>query len=67
MNRTIKKDIYCLYIYIHNIQICALLIFFFFNFFLHPVRPKFKERNMKSFVVVKSGNTVRLNINFEVL
>ncbi|XP_049435580.1 immunoglobulin-like and fibronectin type III domain-containing protein 1 [Epinephelus fuscoguttatus] len=30
-----------------------------------PVRPKFKDRNMKSFVVVRSGNTVRLNINFE--
>uniref|UniRef100_UPI0037E99726 immunoglobulin-like and fibronectin type III domain-containing protein 1 n=1 Tax=Semicossyphus pulcher TaxID=241346 RepID=UPI0037E99726 len=30
-----------------------------------PVRPKFKDRNMKTFVVVKSGNTVRLNINFE--
>lgn len=31
------------------------------------VKPKFKDRNMKTFVVVKSGNTVRLNINFEVL
>nr|XP_061814213.1 immunoglobulin-like and fibronectin type III domain-containing protein 1 [Nerophis lumbriciformis] len=30
-----------------------------------PVRPKFKDRNMKSFVVVRSGNTVRLNIPFE--
>ncbi|XP_041639537.1 immunoglobulin-like and fibronectin type III domain-containing protein 1 [Cheilinus undulatus] len=30
-----------------------------------PVRPKFKDRNMKTFVVVKSGNTVRLNISFE--
>nr|XP_019952107.1 PREDICTED: immunoglobulin-like and fibronectin type III domain-containing protein 1 [Paralichthys olivaceus] len=30
-----------------------------------PVRPKFKDRNMKTFVVVRSGNTVRLNINFE--
>ncbi|XP_038552581.1 immunoglobulin-like and fibronectin type III domain-containing protein 1 [Micropterus salmoides] len=30
-----------------------------------PVRPKFKDRNMKNFVVVKSGNTVRLNVNFE--
>ncbi|XP_034545040.1 immunoglobulin-like and fibronectin type III domain-containing protein 1 [Notolabrus celidotus] len=30
-----------------------------------PVKPKFKDRNMKTFVVVKSGNTVRLNINFE--
>ncbi|XP_071398381.1 LOW QUALITY PROTEIN: immunoglobulin-like and fibronectin type III domain-containing protein 1 [Centroberyx affinis] len=30
-----------------------------------PVRPKFKGRNMKNFVVVRSGNTVRLNINFE--
>ncbi|XP_029908040.1 immunoglobulin-like and fibronectin type III domain-containing protein 1 [Myripristis murdjan] len=30
-----------------------------------PVKPKFKDRNMKSFVVVRSGNTVRLNINFE--
>ncbi|XP_077386921.1 immunoglobulin-like and fibronectin type III domain-containing protein 1 isoform X2 [Festucalex cinctus] len=30
-----------------------------------PVRPKFKECNMKSFVVVRSGNTVRLNIPFE--
>ncbi|TNN45877.1 Immunoglobulin-like and fibronectin type III domain-containing protein 1 [Liparis tanakae] len=30
-----------------------------------PVRPKFKDRNMKTFMVVRSGNTVRLNINFE--
>ncbi|KAK2861784.1 hypothetical protein Q5P01_001317 [Channa striata] len=30
-----------------------------------PVKPKFKDRNMKTFVVVRSGNTVRLNINFE--
>ncbi|KAM9760029.1 immunoglobulin-like and fibronectin type III domain-containing protein 1 [Menidia menidia] len=30
-----------------------------------PVRPKFKGRNMKTFMVVRSGNTVRLNINFE--
>ncbi|KAK2915362.1 hypothetical protein Q8A73_005956 [Channa argus] len=30
-----------------------------------PVRPKFKHRNMKTFEVVRSGNTVRLNINFE--
>uniref|UniRef100_A0A667WBQ3 Immunoglobulin like and fibronectin type III domain containing 1, tandem duplicate 2 n=1 Tax=Myripristis murdjan TaxID=586833 RepID=A0A667WBQ3_9TELE len=29
------------------------------------IKPKFKDRNMKSFVVVRSGNTVRLNINFE--
>ncbi|XP_051804665.1 immunoglobulin-like and fibronectin type III domain-containing protein 1 [Acanthochromis polyacanthus] len=30
-----------------------------------PVKPKFTDRKMKTFVVVKSGNTVRLNINFE--
>ncbi|XP_071059407.1 immunoglobulin-like and fibronectin type III domain-containing protein 1 [Pseudochaenichthys georgianus] len=30
-----------------------------------PVKPKFNDRNMKTFVVVRSGNTVRLNINFE--
>ncbi|KAM6927251.1 immunoglobulin-like and fibronectin type III domain-containing protein 1 [Xenentodon cancila] len=30
-----------------------------------PVRPKFKDRNMKTFMVVRSGNTVRLNISFE--
>uniref|UniRef100_A0A3Q3NDF0 Immunoglobulin-like and fibronectin type III domain-containing protein 1 n=1 Tax=Labrus bergylta TaxID=56723 RepID=A0A3Q3NDF0_9LABR len=30
-----------------------------------PVRPKFKDRNMKTFVVIQSGNTVRININFE--
>uniref|UniRef100_A0A3Q1JY14 Uncharacterized protein n=1 Tax=Anabas testudineus TaxID=64144 RepID=A0A3Q1JY14_ANATE len=29
------------------------------------IRPKFKDRNMKTFVVVRSGNTVRLNISFE--
>ncbi|XP_023280699.1 immunoglobulin-like and fibronectin type III domain-containing protein 1, partial [Seriola lalandi dorsalis] len=28
-------------------------------------KPKFKDRNMKTFVVVRSGNTVRLHINFE--
>lgn len=35
--------------------------------FIPKVRPRFTDRNMKTFVVVKSGNTVRLNINFEVL
>ncbi|XP_037639979.1 immunoglobulin-like and fibronectin type III domain-containing protein 1 [Sebastes umbrosus] len=30
-----------------------------------PVKPKFNDRKMKTFVVVRSGNTVRLNINFE--
>ncbi|XP_067442775.1 immunoglobulin-like and fibronectin type III domain-containing protein 1 isoform X1 [Thunnus thynnus] len=30
-----------------------------------PVRPKFTDRKMKTFMVVRSGNTVRLNINFE--
>ncbi|XP_041836596.1 immunoglobulin-like and fibronectin type III domain-containing protein 1 [Melanotaenia boesemani] len=30
-----------------------------------PVKPKFKGRNMKTLMVVRSGNTVRLNINFE--
>ncbi|XP_059186123.1 immunoglobulin-like and fibronectin type III domain-containing protein 1 [Centropristis striata] len=30
-----------------------------------PVKPKFKDGNMKTFVVIRSGNTVRLNINFE--
>uniref|UniRef100_A0A3B3C2I2 Immunoglobulin like and fibronectin type III domain containing 1, tandem duplicate 2 n=1 Tax=Oryzias melastigma TaxID=30732 RepID=A0A3B3C2I2_ORYME len=29
-----------------------------------PVKPKFKDRNMKTFMVVRSGNTVRLNVNF---
>lgn len=31
------------------------------------VRPKFKDRNMQTFVVVRSGSTVRLHISFEVL
>ncbi|XP_032404411.1 immunoglobulin-like and fibronectin type III domain-containing protein 1 [Xiphophorus hellerii] len=30
-----------------------------------PVRPRFKDRNMKTLMVVKSGNTIRVNINFE--
>ncbi|XP_062419716.1 immunoglobulin-like and fibronectin type III domain-containing protein 1 [Pungitius pungitius] len=30
-----------------------------------PVRPKFKDRNRKNFVVVRCGNTVCLNVNFE--
>ncbi|XP_058488604.1 immunoglobulin-like and fibronectin type III domain-containing protein 1 [Solea solea] len=30
-----------------------------------PVRPKFKDKKMKTFLVVRSGNTVHLNINFE--
>uniref|UniRef100_A0A3Q1CXR4 Immunoglobulin like and fibronectin type III domain containing 1, tandem duplicate 2 n=1 Tax=Amphiprion ocellaris TaxID=80972 RepID=A0A3Q1CXR4_AMPOC len=29
------------------------------------IKPKFTDHKMKTFVVVKSGNTVRLNINFE--
>ncbi|KAL7833031.1 hypothetical protein SRHO_G00300490, partial [Serrasalmus rhombeus] len=30
-----------------------------------PVKPKFTDRKMKSFIVVKAGNTVRVNIRFE--
>ncbi|KAG9277014.1 immunoglobulin-like and fibronectin type III domain-containing protein 1 [Astyanax mexicanus] len=30
-----------------------------------PVKPKFTDKKMKSFIVVKSGNTVRVNIRFE--
>uniref|UniRef100_A0A3B5PR69 Immunoglobulin-like and fibronectin type III domain-containing protein 1 n=1 Tax=Xiphophorus maculatus TaxID=8083 RepID=A0A3B5PR69_XIPMA len=29
------------------------------------MRPRFKDRNMKTLMVVKSGNTIRVNINFE--
>lgn len=69
MNRTIKKYFYCLCMYLYSIctiHMCALVIVVFIPLFLNTVRPKFKVRNMKSFVVEKSGNTVRLNINFEV-
>lgn len=40
----------------------------FDNYFIAmppPVRPKFDDRNMKTFMVVRSGNSVRLNIRFE--
>ncbi|KAJ8383827.1 hypothetical protein AAFF_G00213970 [Aldrovandia affinis] len=30
-----------------------------------PVRPRFTNNNMKSFMVVRAGNTVRVNVNFE--
>nr|XP_057910933.1 immunoglobulin-like and fibronectin type III domain-containing protein 1 isoform X1 [Doryrhamphus excisus] len=30
-----------------------------------PVKPRFKDRHIKSFVVVRSGNTICLNIPFE--
>lgn len=30
------------------------------------VRPKFTNKKMKSFVVVKAGNSVRITVNFEV-
>ncbi|KAL2104216.1 hypothetical protein ACEWY4_001084 [Coilia grayii] len=30
-----------------------------------PVRPKFTTRNMQSFMVVRAGNTVRINLSFE--
>ncbi|XP_058498394.1 immunoglobulin-like and fibronectin type III domain-containing protein 1 isoform X1 [Solea solea] len=30
-----------------------------------PVRPKFTNRKMKSFVVVRAGNSVRITVNFE--
>ncbi|KAF4112494.1 hypothetical protein G5714_007289 [Onychostoma macrolepis] len=30
-----------------------------------PVKPKFTEKKMKSFMVVKAGNTVRVSISFE--
>ncbi|KAK6318811.1 hypothetical protein J4Q44_G00100220 [Coregonus suidteri] len=29
-----------------------------------PVRPQFTDRNMKSFMVVRAGNSARININF---
>lgn len=32
-----------------------------------PVKPKFTDRKMKSFMVVRAGHSVRVNINFEVL
>lgn len=35
-------------------------------FFNVLVRPKFTTRKMKSFMVVKAGNSVRITINFEV-
>ncbi|XP_061114987.1 immunoglobulin-like and fibronectin type III domain-containing protein 1 isoform X2 [Conger conger] len=30
-----------------------------------PVRPKFTDAKMKSFMVVRAGNAVRINVNFE--
>ncbi|KAM4610603.1 immunoglobulin-like and fibronectin type III domain-containing protein 1 [Polymixia lowei] len=30
-----------------------------------PVRPRFTDRKMKSFMVVKAGNSVRITVNFE--
>ncbi|XP_030623688.1 immunoglobulin-like and fibronectin type III domain-containing protein 1 [Chanos chanos] len=30
-----------------------------------PVRPRFTDRNLKSFMVVRAGNTVRITVNFE--
>ncbi|XP_068598129.1 immunoglobulin-like and fibronectin type III domain-containing protein 1 [Brachionichthys hirsutus] len=30
-----------------------------------PVKPKFKDHNMRTFVAVRSGDTVRLKINFQ--
>ncbi|KAM3877763.1 immunoglobulin-like and fibronectin type III domain-containing protein 1 [Diretmus argenteus] len=30
-----------------------------------PVRPRFTDRKMKSFMVVRAGNSARVNINFE--
>lgn len=39
------------------------LSLFFFDVL---VRPKFTSRKMKSFMVVKAGNSVRITINFEV-
>ncbi|CAK6957561.1 immunoglobulin-like and fibronectin type III domain-containing protein 1 [Scomber scombrus] len=32
-----------------------------------PVRPKFTNHRMKSFIVVRAGNSVRITINFEAL
>lgn len=34
--------------------------------FIILVRPKFTHNKMKSFVVVKAGNSVRITVNFEV-
>lgn len=33
---------------------------------LVPVRPKFTNHKMKSFMVVRAGNSVRITVNFEV-
>ncbi|XP_030634071.1 immunoglobulin-like and fibronectin type III domain-containing protein 1 [Chanos chanos] len=30
-----------------------------------PVRPRFTDRKMKSFIIVRAGNSARVNINFE--
>lgn len=37
---------------------------------LHPhliVRPRFTDAKIKSFMVVRAGNSARFNINFEVI
>lgn len=35
--------------------------------FVVAVKPRFTDRKMKTFMVVQAGNTVRVNIRFEVL
>lgn len=38
---------------------------FFFDFLI--VRPRFTDAKIKSFMVVRAGNSARFNINFEVI
>lgn len=37
------------------------------NFSVHPVRPRFTDAKIKSFMVVRAGNSARFTINFEVI
>lgn len=46
----------------------CIMLMFLFTFFINsfPVKPKFTDRKMKSFMVVRTGHSVRANIQFEV-
>lgn len=57
----------CIRISIH--PIIAFYIYskaMFSSYFVIVVRPKFTDHKMKSFMVVKAGNSVRITLHFEV-
>lgn len=50
----------------NGVEHCPKPFIFLLFLFIILVRPKFTNHRMKSFVVVRAGNSVRITVNFEV-